>query len=212
MLRRPDRSACVPWGKGPPCDEDFVGRMARRRLRGNLQGPPSAMTGVWRWRARECGSSAWLGVRDGDLRIECPGKGRRNTLGRRLGMVVPCAVAVAIGELDAGLRESACAVMAPSGVIEVAMAVRMSSFPRRLRQPPPIRTRLAWSDRRTSPLRVLSILSPQRPAPTFFRRLRLCIAKQKSRLRPPSTSFQPVGCGSIASGLTTAIGSRWARP
>ena len=32
---------------------------------------------------------------------------------------------------------------------------------------------------------------PQRPSPTFFRRLRLCIAKQKSRRRPPSTSFQP---------------------
>lgn len=62
------------------------------------------------------------------------------------------------------------------------------------------------------PATPLSILSPQRPATTFFRRLRLCIANQKSRLRPPSTSFQPFGCGSIASGLTTAIGSRWARP
>src|SRR5690606_7852238 len=28
---------------------------------------------------------------------------------------------------------------------------------------------------------------PQRPSPAFFRRLRLCIAKQKSRRRPPST-------------------------
>ncbi|WP_273793901.1 hypothetical protein [Brucella anthropi] len=33
--------------------------------------------------------------------------------------------------------------------------------------------------------------SPATSAASFFRRLRLCIAKQKSRRRPPSTSFQP---------------------
>lgn len=32
---------------------------------------------------------------------------------------------------------------------------------------------------------------PQRPPPAFFRRLRLCIARQKSGRRPPYTSFQP---------------------
>jgi hypothetical protein len=32
---------------------------------------------------------------------------------------------------------------------------------------------------------------PQRAGPAFFRRLRLCIAKQKSRPRASSTVFQP---------------------
>jgi uncharacterized protein (DUF736 family) len=63
-----------------------------------------------------------------------------------------------------------------------------------------------WSDRRTIPLRGLSILSPQRPSSTFFPwRYAPFLAVQESRCRPPSTSFRPCGCGSIASGLTTAI-------
>ena len=55
------------------------------------------------------------------------------------------------------------------------------------------RPRLVWSDRRPATKRVASILFPQRPSPAFFRRLRLCIAKQKSRRRPPSTLFRPRG-------------------
>jgi uncharacterized protein (DUF736 family) len=53
---------------------------------------------------------------------------------------------------------------------------------------------------------------PQRPSPAFFRRLRLCTAKQKSRHRPPSTSFQPYGCGPIVPGLTTPIEVAMVRP
>ncbi|MFK4532029.1 uncharacterized protein (DUF736 family) [Bradyrhizobium ottawaense] len=63
-----------------------------------------------------------------------------------------------------------------------------------------------WSDRRPIPLRGLSILSPQRPSSTFFPwRCAPFLAVQESRCRPPSISFRPCGCRSIASGLTTAI-------
>jgi uncharacterized protein (DUF736 family) len=48
-------------------------------------------------------------------------------------------------------------------------------------------------------------LIPQRPPAAFFRRLRLCIAKQKSCRRPPSIAFRPFGCGPIVPGPTTII-------
>lgn len=95
-------------------------------------------------------------------------------------------------------------VIVSSDATVLPMRLRLSSFPSRLRWHPQREPDwLGLTEGR--PATPLSILSPQRPATTFFRRLRLCIANQKSRLRPPSTSFQPFGCGSIASGLTTAI-------
>jgi hypothetical protein len=48
---------------------------------------------------------------------------------------------------------------------------------------------------------------PATAAASFFppRASALCIARQKSRRRPPSIAFRPFGCGLIVPGRTTAI-------
>ena len=71
----------------------------------------------------------------------------------------------------------------------------------------PRRPRFGMSDRRPSrfapprscPRNVRSRLSSPGAAPSIPR------GSEESRPRPPSTLFRPFGCGSIASGLTTAI-------
>jgi len=69
-----------------------------------------------------------------------------------------------------------------------------------------LRPRFGWPDRRPISLRSVSLLSRNGlrdflplPAPPPF------LARQESRFRPPFISFRPFGCGSIASGPSTAI-------